>query len=168
MPLLSANCPFSRGICSLGCPSFLPCCSWSLSYCRGSIRAEGKRWWLAHQPRLLQKMSANLAWFIFVLCTAACSWEHGWPWAVLSPAGAKLPSVIRGPLLLPVTCSMCTSLVRVGKTYRVVKFTAVLLQNHLIIRLLQYLCTVEGREEIPAISTLEKCSTAILDVPGKW
>lgn len=68
LPLLPANCPFSRGVCSLGCPSFLPCCSWSLSYCRGSIRAEGKRGWLAHQPRLLQKMSADLAWFIFVLC----------------------------------------------------------------------------------------------------
>lgn len=63
---------------------------------------------------------------------------------MLSSAGAKLPSVIRVPLLLPVTCSMCTGLVSVGKTYRVVKFTAVLLQNHLIIRLLQYLCRRKG------------------------
>lgn len=72
MPLLSANCPFSRGICILECPSSLPCWCWSHSHHMGSIRAEWKRLWLAHQHRLLQKMSANLAWFTFVPC-----WQGG-------------------------------------------------------------------------------------------
>lgn len=47
---------------------------------------------------------------------------------------------------------------------------AVLLQNHLVIRLFnlrQYLCTVEEREEIQTLSMLVKCLTAILDLPGK-
>lgn len=171
MPLLSAICPFCRRICSLGYPSFLPLL---LSHRWESIRAEGQRLWLAHQPRLLQKLSANLAWFILSLAgregtsTAACSWEHGWLWAVLCSAGAKLPSAFRIPLLLPVTCSVHTSLVSVVKTYRVVNLTTVLLHNHLVIRLLQYLCTVEGREEIQTTGILEECPTAILDVAGKW
>lgn len=72
MPFLSANCSFSREICSLKCPSFLPCCCWSHSHCMGSIRAEGKSLWLAHQCRLLQKVSASLAWLVFVPC-----WQRG-------------------------------------------------------------------------------------------
>lgn len=163
MPLLSANCPFCRGIWDgLGCPSFLPCCCWSHSYRMGSVR--GERLCLAHQHQLLQKISANLAWFTFVPCWQGGK-HHSCP--LLRAQGPCLLLVQvaichHSPIAAPFDLLVCTSLVSV------VKLAAVPLQNHLVRRLLQYLCTVERREEIQTVSILETCLTVILDVPGKW